>query len=184
MTQATLPKLPQPSGKAIGVSALAAMLAIAVPLVATWEGKSRDPYRDIVGIWTVCYGETRVEMRRYSDAECTAMLDKAVAEFGQGVLKRNPALESRPYTWAAASSFAYNIGPRGYSGSTTARLFQAGRWAEGCDAMARWNKARINGRLVVKRGLVNRRKAEIAVCKTGLHTRFGFTTAIAAELSK
>ena len=59
-------------------------------IIAPWEGKSNDPYVDMVGVTTVCYGETRVDMRRYSDRECTAMLSDAVGEFGAQVLARNP----------------------------------------------------------------------------------------------
>lgn len=62
--------------KAVTGGVAAAALTLAVPLIAKWEGKRNDPYRDIVGVKTVCYGETRVPMRPYSDAECTAMLRK------------------------------------------------------------------------------------------------------------
>jgi lysozyme len=65
------------SGKAKAVGIIgAAALAISAPLVAKWEGKRNDPYRDIVGVPTVCYGDTRdVTMgRRVGDAECTDRL--------------------------------------------------------------------------------------------------------------
>jgi len=54
----------KPKGKLpalIGTGAAAALIA----LVGAWEGKRNDPYRDIVGVWTVCYGETNVAMRRW-----------------------------------------------------------------------------------------------------------------------
>ena len=144
--------------------ALAAMVAIATPVVALWEGKSNDPYRDLIGIHTVCYGETRVEMRRYTDVECTAMLEEAVGDFGMGVLKRNPQLVNRPHQWAAATSLAYNIGLSAYARSTVARRFDVGRWQEGCDAFAMWRRA--GGKFV--RGLVNRRRNEMRLCRTDL----------------
>lgn len=142
----------------------AAMIALATPLVAKWEGKSNDPYRDIIGVSTVCYGETRVAMQRYSDAQCTDMLEAAIGDFGTGVLKRNPQLVNRPYQWAAATSLAYNIGLSAYARSTVSRRFDANRWADGCAAMARWRRA---GGHVVK-GLVNRRRDEIRLCLTDL----------------
>ena len=40
--------------------AVAVALALAATAVAQFEGKSNDPYRDIVGVATVCYGETKV----------------------------------------------------------------------------------------------------------------------------
>src|SRR3546814_5075568 len=55
----------------------ASMLAIAMPLVADWEGRTNSPHWDKIGkVWDVCYGDTKVEMRTYADAECKAMLSK------------------------------------------------------------------------------------------------------------
>jgi len=144
----------------LGATAAAAVLALVMP----WEGKSNDPYRDIVGVQTVCFGETRVEMRRYSDAECEAMLAEAVGDFGGAVLARNPNLRDKPYVLAAATSLSYNIGKSAYARSTAARRFAAGDLRGGCAAMLRWNMA--GGRVV--RGLTNRRQAEYRVCMTGL----------------
>lgn len=152
----------RPTAKQAGpVVGIAAALAIAVPLIGQWEGKRNDPYQDIVGVWTVCYGETRnIERRRYSDAECEAMLTEATTEFAEGVLHRNPNLADHPHALAAATSLAYNVGINAYSGSTAARRFERGDIAGGCEAMTWWNKA--GGRVV--RGLVNRRRAEYQIC--------------------
>lgn len=139
---------------------LAAALALAVPFVAEWEGKRNDPYQDIVGVWTVCYGETRVEMRSYTDAECEAMLADAVGEFGEAVLDRNPNLADHPHALAAATSLSFNIGQAAYSRSTAARRFDAGDIAGGCEAMTWFNRA--GGQVV--RGLQRRRAAEYALC--------------------
>ncbi|MCJ1959646.1 lysozyme [Novosphingobium mangrovi (ex Hu et al. 2023)] len=138
--------------------------AVLMPLVASWEGKSNDPYRDIVGIPTVCYGETRVEMRRYTDAECEELLANALADYAAPVLKRNPELKGHDAQIAAATSLAYNIGPAAYAGSTVARRFSAGNWAGACDAFLMWKMA--GGRIV--QGLLNRRKAERQLCLRGL----------------
>lgn len=150
--------------KQIAGGAIAAALAIATPFVAGWEGKRNDPYRDIVGLMTVCYGETKVEMRRYSDAECTAMLEKSLVGYVEPVLKRNPQLASHPYQLAAATSLAYNIGNANYARSTVAKRFDRGDYVGACNAMLMWNKA--GGRVV--KGLVNRRKAERELCLRGL----------------
>jgi hypothetical protein len=82
-----------------GVSALA--LAAALALIPAWEGKKNDPYFDSVRIETVCFGETKVKMRHYTDAECNAMLAKRVKEFQAAVLKWNPRLKEDPYQLAA-----------------------------------------------------------------------------------
>jgi lysozyme len=144
----------------IGASAATALVAT----VAAWEGKSNVPYRDVVGILTVCYGETHQPMRRYTDAECKAMLEDRLADYAGPVLERNPELRGHDAQLVAASSLAYNIGVGNYRKSSVARLFSAGRWREACDAFLKWNRA--GGREV--RGLTNRRKAERAICLKGL----------------
>ena len=143
---------------------IAAALMLAVPLVAKWEGKRNDPYRDIVGVKTVCYGETRVQMRRYSDAECTDILNKAVKGFAEPVARCTPMIADKPYQLAAATSLAYNIGIGAYCRSTADRRFDAGDMKGGCKALGRWNMA--GGRVV--QGLVNRRADEVRLCMTGL----------------
>lgn len=153
----------------IGAAAMTAMIAVASPIVGQWEGKRNHPYRDLIGIVTVCYGETRgVQNRFYSDAECRAMLDEAVGDFGQAVAERNPALVEHPHQWAAATSLAYNIGKSAYARSTVAKRFGAGRWRSACDNFLAWKYA--GGRVV--RGLLNRRKAERELCLTDLPKQF------------
>lgn len=141
----------------------ASAAAIMVPAVATYEGKSNDPYADIIGKMTVCFGETRVEMRRYSNAECNDMLAGGLADFAGAVLKRNPELAGRPEQLAAATSLAYNIGPANYSRSTVAKRFSARQWRAACDAFLAWNRA--GGRVVA--GLARRRQSERALCLKG-----------------
>lgn len=156
---------PRIGGKGKAAIGVAAMIAIATPFVAVWEGKSNDPYKDIVGVTTVCYGETRnIQNRRYSDAECTTMLAEGLGDFGEAVAARNPELRDHPNQWAAATSLAYNIGKSAYARSTVAKRFSARRWRSACDNFLAWKYA--GGRVV--RGLVNRRNAERKICLTNL----------------
>ena len=144
----------------IGTGAAASLIA----LVGAWEGKRNDPYKDIVGIWTVCYGETNVPMRRYSDAECKAMLSDSLADYAAPVLAVNPELRGHDNQLVAAVSLSYNIGISAYRRSTVSRRFRAGDWKGACDAFLSWRFA--GGKEV--RGLLNRRKAERAICMRGL----------------
>ena len=129
----------------------AAVLLLA--MVSQFEGKRNDPYLDIVKVATVCYGETRVAMRHYSDAECQDMLAAGLADFAAPVVIRNPELAGHPNQLAAAVSLAYNIGPgprdlrdcavpakrKGYNCSSVARAFSAGQWRSACDAFLKWS---------------------------------------------
>lgn len=146
--------------------ATAALLAI----LPVWEGYSNTPYRDVVGVMTVCTGETRVQMRTYSDEECARMLKEGVQPFLAAVLKRNPRIQSDPEQWAAHAALAYNIGEAAYSRSSVARLYAAGNEAVACEAIGKFKYA--GGKLW--KGLVFRRHGdperygEIELCRAGL----------------
>lgn len=150
-----------PTGKkklaaVVGTAAVAGLIAV----VGMFEGKSNDPYLDIVNVPTVCFGETRVEMRRYTDAECDDMLAKGLADFAGPVLRRNPELHGHDAQVLAAVSFAYNVGSAAYARSTVARRFSEGRWRSACDALLSWRFA--GGKEV--RGLRLRREKERQIC--------------------
>jgi lysozyme len=125
-------------------------------------------YADIVGVWTICDGDTKgvrpgmVE----TEAGCTARLERQLVAHAKPVLACVPGLgaPTRTNQLVASVSLAYNIGTTGFCRSTAAREFNAGRWRAGCDAFLRWNKA--GGKVV--RGLTLRRQRERALCLKGL----------------
>jgi lysozyme len=123
-------------------------------------------YRDLVGVLTVCDGDTKnvrpgmVE----TEAGCTARLERQLVAHAKPVLACVPGLKGRDNQLVASVSLAYNIGTTGFCRSTAAREFNAGRWRAGCDAFLRWDKA--GGKVV--RGLTERRKRERALCLKGL----------------
>jgi len=165
------PVLPPKKASALVLVVGIAAAAVLSPFVSGWEdgpkGPALVPYRDIVGVWTQCSGETlnvTATSPRETPEGCAIKLDKRLAGFAQGVVKRNPQLRGRDNQWAAMTSLAYNIGVQGYAGSTVARRIDAGQWRAACDAMLMWNKA--GGRKV--QGLVNRRNAERALCLKGV----------------
>lgn len=147
-----------------GASLALLATALSVDIISKWEGRRLDPYRDVVGVMTVCYGETRVPMRRYTHEECRQLLEKGVEQFKEGVLKCTPGLKNRPYQLAAAVSLSYNIGTDAYCRSTVAKRFNAGDLKGACEAFNMWRFA--GGKEL--RGLVNRRKEETKLCLTGL----------------
>lgn len=145
--------------KTVGGAGFAAILTA---LVLQWEGTSQDPYRDIVGVWTVCTGETNVPMRRYTKAECEAMLADSLNRYAKDVRKLSPNLKGNQLI--AATSVSYNAGVPAYARSTARKRFNAGDLRGGCEALTWFNRA--GGRVV--KGLVNRRRAEYRICMTGL----------------
>lgn len=147
----------------------AAVIAAALPVVAQWEGLRTKPYYDLVGVKTVCYGETRgVQDRIYSKAECDAMLADGMVDFYMQV---DPCLpdELPPKAAGMFLSLAWNVGPGAVCRSQTIQTaFNKKDWAAACRGIGLFNKARINGQLQVVKGLDNRRKQEVQLCLAGL----------------
>lgn len=144
-----------------------ALMAAAIALVGAWEGLRTVAYKDIVGIPTVCFGETRgVKIGdRYTVEECKTMLGEGLVEFETNMrrcLKAPDSLPAEPYV--AFLSLSYNIGSRAFCGSTVARRANAGDIKGACNAILMWNKA--GGRVV--KGLQNRRAEEREICLRGV----------------
>ena len=142
-------------------------MAAAVALVGAWEGLRTVAYRDIVGIPTVCFGETRgVKMGdRYTVEECKAMLGNALVEFETGMracLKNPDTLPDKVYV--SFLSFSYNVGTGAFCRSTLVRKANAGDLTGACNELPKWNRA--GGKVV--RGLVNRRAEEQKICLEGV----------------
>lgn len=138
-------------------------LVAAIALIGGYEGVRTVAYRDIVGVPTVCFGETRgVKMGdRYTMEECREMLGDGIVEFEAGMRKcltRPDAVPIKAYV--AFLSLSYNIGTGAFCKSTVARKANAGDIRGACDAILAWNKA--GGRVVA--GLVNRRADERRIC--------------------
>ncbi len=141
--------------------------AAAIALVGAWEGLRLTAYRDVVGVPTVCYGETLgVKLGdKHIKAECDAMLLASLRRHEAGMrkcLKRPDAIPAKSYV--AFVSLTYNIGVGGFCRSTARKRLDAGDVRGGCNAAKWFNKA--GGRTI--RGLVNRRAAEHSLCLEGL----------------
>jgi lysozyme len=146
--------------KIIGGSIAGVLLASAA-LIAPWEGYSAKPYKDLVGVVTVCFGSTHnVQQRTYSREECEAILRTDIGRHLNGVAQciQHPLKENE---WVAVTSWTFNVGINAACGSTLVRKINAGQPASvWCGELLRWNRA--GGKVV--RGLTNRRKAEYAIC--------------------
>lgn len=144
-------------------------------LIKPWEGVKLTSYKDIVGVWTVCYGETegiKAGMTFTLD-QCKAMLGKRVtADYYGPLAAKIKGFTAYPIALQAAMiSGAYNFGVGGMLGSSAARLAKEGRYREACEAQTAWNKA--GGRVI--KGLVLRREmgdasriGEAELCVSGL----------------
>jgi len=137
----------------------AAAVAVALPTIMAFDGLGLRPYRDPVGILTVCYGETNVAMRTYAPAECKDLLQKSADKHARQIEPCLPA-GLPEHVYAASVSFAYNVGAQAFCQSTFARKLRNGE-PGACAELSRWVYA--GGQILP--GLVRRRAAERAMCE-------------------
>ncbi len=146
------------------------------PVESGPKGPQLEPYRDIGGVPTWCYGETAGKPKAsYTDAECTVLLRKSVEKHWAGIKPYVP--EKAPASVKAGMiSVAYNVGVTGWIHPLFTVPLARGDWQAACAAItAPWNgkhgiaqgfKATVQGMPV--RGLENRRKKEYALCMQDL----------------
>lgn len=158
----------------------AGTLAIAGVLQAWYEGEgptAREPngavlsipYKDPVGVWTVCRGVTGPEVvptKRYATAECRALEAKHLA-IAEAHARRYITAYDQLNKWqqAALIDWFYNLGANSSTLNSTLRAkFNAGDIEGGCDELSRWVKGRVKGELVTLNGLVDRRGTGEELC--------------------
>lgn len=142
-----------------------ALTALATSFIMPWEGRELRAYRDIVGVLTICDGDTH-DVRPgqvATDAECDQRLARHLREFEAG-LDRCLTAPVPGKVKVAFLSWTYNVGVGAACSSTLVRLANAGDLKAACDQLPRWNRAR--GQVV--RGLTNRRAAERQLCLEGV----------------
>ena len=146
-------------------------MALAITIVAGFEGLYPKAYRDPVGIPTICYGH--IEGVRMGDTmtvqQCKDLLATDLVAYDKAMMACVKVPLS-PQEHAAYLSFAYNVGTGGWCKSTSLRKLNAGDRLGACDGLLAWNKATKNGRKIVLPGLDRRRKEERILCRSGVRT--------------
>lgn len=133
-----------------------------VALVAEFEGFRSHPYKDVVGVWTIGYGETRgigpntkPWTKEYAKAQLRKRLNN---DYLPAVLAANKRLTQNQLD--GFTSFVYNVGTGGVAPTTkVGRYLREGKINAAADAILEWNKA--GGRVLA--GLTRRRNAERAL---------------------
>ena len=132
-----------------------------VELIKTFEGFRSQSYSDVVGVWTIGYGSTRVHGNKVVPGMvCT--VDEAeeylydelepVAVRISDMVKVNLTQNQ----FDALCSFAYNLGTGALQNSTLLRKINAGDYNGAANEFAKWNQA--GGKVLP--GLVKRRELE------------------------
>ena len=145
-------------------AALAVIIAAAA-IVQPWEGRELKAYYDIVGVLTICDGDTHDVSpgQVATPAECDQRLYSQLTVF-KARLDKCLTFPLPTKTAAAFLSWAYNVGTGAACGSTLVKLANTGNLRAACEQLLRWNRA--GGKVV--QGLTNRREAERKLCIEGL----------------
>lgn len=139
-------------------------IALAVPLVAGFEGLRQKVYIDPVGIPTACYGHTGPEVKvgqTYTMTQCEGLLmeDLLKAKAAVDRCVKVPLTEGQR---VAFTSFTYNVGEMAFCTSTMVRKVNAGQLPAACSELDRW----VYAKGMKLPGLVKRRAAERASCES------------------
>lgn len=149
--------------QALGLSA--ALVLSGAGTVSYYEGVGNKAYLDPVGIWTICYGETKgVHQGDYkTDEECLDSLAEELTDHHKKmmmVIKTPISVKEE----AAYLSFTYNIGVGAFSKSTLLKKLNSGDRVGACNQLLRWDKA--GGKKL--KGLTLRRQSENKLCLEGV----------------
>ncbi|SNS93627.1 lysozyme [Pseudomonas japonica] len=126
-------------------------------LIKRFVGLRVTAYQDVVGVWTIGYGDTTgvrpgmVISASQADAMFRERIKSLEVDLGQ--LLKVPVNQGQ---WDALMSFALDLGLRNMGSSTLLRLLNAGNYAGAADQFLHWDRS--GGKVVA--GLHARRLAE------------------------
>lgn len=148
-----------------GIGLSVALVLAGAGTVSYYEGVSNKAYIDPVGIWTICYGETKgVSKGDYkTDEECLDSLAEELTEHHKKMVMyiKTPISQKEE---AAYLSFTYNVGVGAFSKSTLLKKLNSGDRVGACNQLLRWDKA--GGKKL--KGLTLRRQSENKLCLEGV----------------
>lgn len=115
--------------------ALFGLIAVAVGVN---EGRSLVAYKDPVGIWTICDGETLGVKpgERRTEAQCDATLRKGIARHAEALTGLPEALPDA--VLVGAVDLTYNIGTHGFRSSRVYKALAAGDYKTAGAAVLSW----------------------------------------------
>jgi GH24 family phage-related lysozyme (muramidase) len=109
---------------------------------AAFEGLVTHPNPDPANprLLQVCFGDTEVEMRNYTVAQCHQLLElRLQRDYTPKVLACVPTLIDRRNELAAGSDGAYNGGAYAFCHSPMAALWNRKQWTAGANAFLHWH---------------------------------------------
>jgi len=142
-----------------------------VDLVKKFEGLHRvqadgmvSSYRCPANRHTCGFGATKGVRSgtKWTKEYCEVRLIEDLADHGKAV-KRHVNVPLSQYQYDSLTSFVFNLGEGNFKSSTLLKKLNKGMYDEVPEQLMRWNKARVDGKLVPLNGLTRRRAAEAAL---------------------
>lgn len=140
-------------------------------LIKSFEGYLRPlkdggciAYKCPAGVWTLGWGCTKgiKPGMTWTRQQATEALRRELAEC-EAAVTRLVTVPINQHQFDALVSFAYNCGVGALQKSTILRKLNRGDTDGAAAAFMMWNKAKVNGKMTVLRGLTRRRAAERAL---------------------
>ena len=134
-------------------------------LVKHFEGCSLTAYKDEAGVWTIGWGHTGLQHqdgtvykgREITSEEADWLLRYDMHQFENRV-DSFLTVPTNDDQFSALVSFDFNTGK--INDSTLGRMVNQSDYIGASKQFTRWNKARVNGKLRILRGLTLRRQSE------------------------
>lgn len=137
-----------------------------IELIKSFEGLRLTAYLCPANIPTIGYGHTKTVTqsdvkngKTITEEQATELLKRDLEEF-ENAVNDLVTTEIKQQEFDALVSFTYNLGKGAFASSTLRKLVNKRQFLSAANEFEKWNKARINGKLTVLKGLTRRRKAE------------------------
>jgi lysozyme len=144
---------------------------LGLDLIKKYESLCLTAYLCPANKWTIGWGHVGPDVtpgKHITANEAHELLRKDVERFEREVTLLLDGCPTRQHQFDALVVLAFNIGsdvdddkiPEGLGDSTLLRKHKAGDFAGAAAEFAKWNKARVKGRLTALKGLTKRRAEE------------------------
>ena len=144
---------------------------VGLDLIKSFEGCQLKAYQCPAGIWTIGYGETGtftltgqkiVPGMTITKEQAEESFKLVLSKKGYENAVNRLGVELNQNQFDALVSFCYNLGTGIFKGSLE-NAIKNRNWSNVAAQMLLYNKARVNGKLTVLKGLERRRQAESAL---------------------
>jgi len=148
---------------ATGAAGGAAALALAVQLIGGHEGLRTRAYKDVIGVWTICYGHTE-NVRSgmvFTKAECDKQFGDDIVKYEKQMVSCLVEPKKIPiHVYIASLDIEYNIGEGAFCKSSIVTALNVGAYKTACERQLRYTMA--GGRRIP--GLYKRRVETMNFC--------------------